>query len=461
MRSESARIAAAAFVAVGLAACTDGRSPPSNDGSPHPAVPVNDLSGAAAAFVPLDRLRPVTENEKLIQEGRNTFRFDTFGDEAFWGKGGLELNRAIAGKGNGGFGVGVSPKTALAAGLKVDALALPADLVTALKAGQVDLDDPKTTIALLKLDAVLGLKGLFEDERLVSVGITCALCHSTVDDSFAPGIGQRRDGWANRDLEVGTIIGLAEDLSPVARFLDVDEATVRAVLQSWGPGRFDPQLFLDGKGFRPDGNTAAILIPPAFGLAGVNLSTSTGWGSLPYWNALVAVLEMHGQGNFLDVRLDDPNQFPVAARNQSGHVAVEQDLVSPKLPGLQAYQLSLRAPAAPKGSFDEAAAARGAQLFVTQARCSTCHVAPLFTEPGYNLHRPDEIGVDDFQANRSPEKRYRTTPLRGLWTHPKGGYFHDGRFATLLEVVTHYDQVLDLGLDGAQQQDLVAYLLSL
>jgi hypothetical protein len=326
----------------------------------------------------------------------------------------------------------------------------------------VNLDDPGTTLALLKLNAVVGVTGFFEPSgALSSVGLQCAFCHSTVDDSFAPGIGKRLDGWPNRDLDVGAIVNLLPDLGPVATLLGVTEATVRAVITAWGPGRYDAQLFLDGKGMRPDGKTAATLIPPAYGLAGVHLHTSTGWGSVPYWNAFVAVLEMHGQGNFFDPRLDDAAAFPVAARNKFGHVRVDNDRVTPVLAGLQAYQLSLPAPVAPARSFDADSARRGDELFGGKARCATCHVEPLFTEPGWNMHAPVEIGIDDFQANRSPDKHYRTTPLKGLWSHQKGGFFHDGRFSTLLDVVNHYDATFSLGLSDAEKSDLVEYLKSI
>jgi hypothetical protein len=292
--------------------------------------------------------------------------------------------------------------------------------------------------------------------------LQCASCHSTVDDSFAPGIGKRLDGWPNRDLDVGAIVNLSPDLSAVANLLGVDEATVRTVITAWGPGKFDAELFLDGKGFRPDGKTAATLIPPAYGLAGVNLHTYTGWGSVPYWNAFVAVLEMHGQGNFFDSRLDDPVQFPVAARNGFGHVKVEHDRVTPKLAGLHLYQLSLPAPRPPRGSFEARAATRGARLFAGKAKCATCHMEPTFTDCGWNMHTADEIGIDAFQASRSPEKRfYRTTPLRGLWSHQKGGFYHDGRFSTLMDVVNHYNRTFSLDLSHSEKSDVVEYLKSL
>jgi len=260
---------------------------------------------------------------------------------------------------------------------------------------------------------------------------------------------------------VGAIVNLSPDLSAVASLLGVSEATVRAVITAWGPGKFDAALFLDGKGMRPDGKTAATLIPPAYGLAGVNLHTFTGWGSVPYWNAFVAVLEMHGQGNFFDPRLDDPEQFPVAARNNFGHVKVGDDRVTPKLAGLQAYQLAIAAPSASPGSFDAESAKRGEDLFGGKAKCATCHMAPLFTEPGWNMHTASEIGIDDFQSNRSPDKHYRTTPLKGLWSHQTGGFYHDGRFATLADVVSHYDATHSLGLTDAEKNDLIEYLKSI
>ena len=407
------------------------------------------------------RVAGEARNANLVEQGKQTFRFDTFGDEAFWGDT-LHLNQAIAGANNGGVGPGVSPKTALAVGLKVDVNPIPLPVRQAILAGQVNLDDPAVTLLLLKLNAVVGVKGIFDAAgKLSSVGIECALCHSTVDNSLAPGIGARLDGWANRDLNVGAIIGLAPNLQPLATLLHTDVATVQKVLASWGPGKFDAALNLDGKAFQPDGRSAANLIPPAFGLAGVNLHTFTGWGSVPYWNAFVAILQMHGQGTFVDARLDNAAQFPIAAENRFGHVKAPVDMVTAKLPGLHAYQLSLAAPKPPKGTFDPAAAARGKKLFNAQAQCSTCHVPPIFTEPGQNLHSPAEIGIDSFAADRSPTHMYRTTPLAGLWSHQKGGFFHDGRFPNLLSVVQHYNTTFKLGLTPTQQNDLVQYLLSL
>lgn len=413
-----------------------------------------------AAAAPFDKV--VNNNsETLAEQGRQTFRFDTFGDQDFWG-GVLGLHKAIEGAAHGGVGPGVSPATALAVGLKVDQDALPPAVVAAIKAGQVDLNDPATTLALLQLNAVVGVTGFFNpDGTLKSVGIQCALCHSTVDNAFAPGIGHRLDGWANRDLNVGAIVGLSPNLQPVADLLGVDVPTVKTVLNSWGPGHFDAELFMDGKAFRPDGKSAATLIPPAFGLAGVNLHTWTGWGSVTYWNAFVANLEMHGKGNFTDARLDDAAKFPIAAKNGFGHVTNATDLITPKLAALHAYQLDIPAPAPPKGSFDAAAAARGEVLFDGKAKCATCHNEPLTTEPGWNMHTAAEVCVDDFQASRSPDDRYRTSPLNGIWTHTQGGFYHDGRFATLGDVIDHYDSCMNLGLSAQEKSDISQYLLSL
>lgn len=420
-----------------------------SSGVPAPSASLATTDGA------LDNTR------RMVEEGRRTFRSDTFGSEAFWGDA-LELHRAIAGDKHGGVGSGVSPKAALAVGLKVDREALPAALVDQIKKGAVNLDDPATTLALLKLDAVVGVKGVFDGGgALRSMGVTCALCHSTVDDSFAPGIGRRLDGWANRDLDVGVITSMAPNLQPIADLLKVDVPTVKKVLTSWGPGKYDAVLDKDGKAFRPDGKPAATLLPPAFGLAGVNLATWTGFGSVTYWNAYVAVTQMHGVGTYVDARLKDPQQFPVAARSESWNTRGKPDRITPKLAALHFYQLAIPAPPAPAGSYDTAAAARGDALFTGKARCASCHVPPLFTEPGHNLHAPADVGVDSFQADRSPTRGYRTAPLKGLWTHQKGGFYHDGRFATLRDVLTHYDQFFKLGLSESEKTDLGEYLKSL
>jgi hypothetical protein len=390
---------------------------------------------------------------RMIKEGRQTFRFATFGDEAFWGDT-LRLHEAIK---------GLSPTAALNLGLKVDVKALPPGLINKLRKGQVDLNDPTVTLELLKLNAVVGVIGFFNKQGdLQSAGITCAICHSTVDDSLAPGIGGRLDGWANRDLNVGGIINLAPNLQPFADLLGVTVDAVKTVLSAWGPGKFDAELILDGKGFRPDGKTAATLIPPAFGLAGVNNHTWTGaWGTVTYWNAFVANLEMHGSGTFFDPRLNDPEKFPIAAKAGFGNVRNTPDLITSKLAPLHFYQLAIHAPRPPQGSFDKPAAKRGKVLFKDKANCASCHVPPLFTEPGWNLHKAEEIGIDDFQAKRSPDERYRTAPLKGLWTHMKGGFYHDGRFATLSDVIDHYNQQFSLGLTEGEKKDLEEYLKSL
>jgi hypothetical protein len=408
----------------------------------------------------LDLVPVAAHAVRLVAEGQRTFRFDTFGDEQFWG-GSLRLHQAIAGARFGGVGPGVSPATALAVGLKVDADALPRSLLHALRRGAVDLNDPANTIALLKAKAVVGLTGFFDGPRLSSIGIQCALCHSDVDNSVAPGIGKRRDGWPNRDLNVGAIIALAPDLSAFTTLLGVDDPTVRKVLNAWGPGRFDASLILDGKALRPDGTPGAVMIPAAFGLAGVNLHTNTGWGGVSHWNALVANLEMHGQGTFYDPRLNDPVRFPVAARAGFGDVRSERDRITAKLPALQVYQLALAAPKPPKGSFDARRARDGERVFNTRANCARCHVPPIFTEPGWNMHTAAEIGIDDFQAQRSPDVAYRTTPLKGLFTRLKGGFYHDGRFKTYEAVVDHYDRLLRLRLTSEERKNLVEYLKSL
>jgi hypothetical protein len=422
-----------------------------------PAEPANQSADASRA----SRDTIASNAQRMLAEGRQTFRYDTFGDQAFW-TGALGIEQALK---------TVSPRTALAVGLKVDAEALPPSLLAQLKGGgpallstrgkAVNLDDPAVTAQLLRLNAVVGLRGFFNrDGSLQAAGITCALCHSTVDDSVVPGIGRRLDGWPNRDLNVGAIVNLASHLEPVADLLGVDVATVRTVLQSWGPGRFDAELFLDGKAFRPDGKTAATLIPPAFGLAGVDGHTYTGWGSVIYWNAFVANLEMHGSGRFWDPRLNDAAKFPVAARAGFDDVQNTPDLITSKLAALQFYQLAIPAPSPRPGSFDPAAATRGKAVF-TSVGCARCHVPPLYTEPGWNRHTPEEIGIDSFQADRSPDGRYRTTPLKGLSAHAKGGFYHDGRFATLGDVVDHYDAHFALHLSAAQKADLVEFLKSL
>jgi len=430
---------------------------------------------------------PAVENAAMkVEQGQQIFRFDTFGDETFWGDT-LKLHQAIEGAKLGGIGPGVSPKIALAVGLKVDVDALPSNLVEQIVKGRVNLNEPAVTLALLKLNAVVGVKGIFNSSgTLKSVGIQCALCHSTVDNSSPalcfgqvvpnPGtgcVGHRLDGWPNRDLNVGGIIALAPDLSAFANLLSTDQATVRKVLNSWGPGKFDAELALDGKAFNPQQITdrnvtgtnvsGASLIPPAFGLGGVNLHTWIGWGSVPHWNAFVANLEMHGKGRFFDPRLNDAKQFPIAAANGFGdlpHINPDDDLITSKLAALQLYQLSIPAPEATV-HFDKEAAERGDELFSGKAGCNNCHVEPLWTEPGWNLHPASDVCIDSFQADRGPDHRYRTSPIGAITTHFKGGFYHDGRFADLNAVVNHYDKCMNLGLNDGEKSDLVQYLLSL
>lgn len=430
---------------------------------------------------------PVIANATAkIQQGRQVFRFDTLGDQAFWGDT-LKLHQAIEGAAHGGVGPGLSPAAALSLGLKVDIDALPPDLVQRIQMGKVNLNDPAVTLALLKLNAVVGVTGFFNSSgSLQSVGIQCALCHSTVDNSRPalcaglltpnPGtgcIGHRLDGWPNRDLNVGAIIAFSPDVSVLANLLSTDQSTVRSVLNSWGPGKFDAELILDGKAFNTNQVTdgvvtgthvpGATLIPPAFGLGGVNLHTWTGWGSIPYWNAFVATLEMHGKGRFFDSRLNNAAQFPIAAANGFAdlpHINPDDDQITPKLADLQLYQLSILAPA-PTVHFDAAAAARGDELFSGKAKCNDCHVEPLWTDAGWNMHAPDEVCVDSFQADRAPDRQYRTSPIGALTTHMKGGFYHDGRFKDLNAVVDHYNKCMNLGLTDSEQHDLIQYLLSL
>jgi hypothetical protein len=422
--------------------------------------------------------------QSALTAGRKTFRFDTFGDEDFWG-GTLHLQRAIEGERLGGVGGGLSPKAALDLGLKVDVNALSPQVIGALQQHTVNLQDPAVTVALIKLNAVVGVQGFFKNNQLDSVGITCALCHSTVDNSLAFGFGRRLDGWANRDLDVGRIIALAPDLEAVTRLLGVDRNTLETVLKSWGPGKFDAEIFFDGKAFNTrqvtDGMVTshkvpgATLIPNAFGLAGFNQHTWTGaWGTVTYWNALVANLEMHGKGRFFDPRLNDAAKFPIAAANGFAdlpHISPDDDRITSKLPALHFYQLAIPAPSPQAGrDFDPAAAKRGDDLFSGKAKCNNCHVDPLWTEPGWNLHKPEEVGVDAFQADRAPDGQYKTMNLAGIFVREeglfmrptnKGRYYHDGRFATLLDVMNHYDTLLHLGLTASEKHDVIEYLKSL
>ncbi len=406
----------------------------------------------------------VKENEEpkprtMLDDGKEIFRYETFGDEVFWTDK-LQLHKAIAGSEHGGVGEGLSPKAALAAGLKVDLAILPDVLRKKIAEGKF-LDDVSVTLELIKLNSVLGVVGKFSDNGdLQSIGLTCAVCHSTVANET--GIGSREDGWPNRDLNVGAIISMSPDLSAYTALLGVDVEAVKKVLASWGPGKFDALLNLDGKAFRPDGKSAATLIPEAFGHAGHTLHTWTGgWGDVTYWNAYVANLELQGQGTFFDERLNDAKKYPVAAKAHFGNKRSNPDLVTDKLAALQLYQLSLAAPKPPDNSFNKESAARGKILFSNKAQCATCHVPPLFTEPGWNTHKASDIGIDDFQANRSPDSSYVTQGLAGLWTHMKGGFYHDGRFATLMDVVNHYNNFKKLNLTESEKNDLVEYLKSI
>jgi mono/diheme cytochrome c family protein len=369
-------------------------------------------------------------------DGRDIFRFDTFGDEQLWTDT-LQMHHAIA---------TVSPAAALSIGLKVDVDALPAALIAAFQAGQVDLNDPAVTIELLRLNAVVGVIGKIDDAgQLTRIGITCALCHSTVDNSFTTGVGRRLDGWPNRDLNVGAILGLSPALPD----------TLKAEFSTWGPGKYDPRHHaFDGMNIIPlNSPTLPVLIPPAYGLRGVGFETYTGDGSISYWNSYVGVSQMGGQGSFSDPRIG---------------LAITQkpDRVTQKLPALLDYQLGLSAPVPPSGSFNAAAARRGERLFHGKAGCATCHTPPTYTDvlsgPDPRvpfLHDPAEVGTEPFYAARSATGRYRTSPLRGIWQHPP--YFHDGSAATLLAVVNHYDQRFGLKLSAQQKADLVEFLKSL
>ncbi|MGM9491704.1 hypothetical protein [Ideonella sp. YS5] len=369
------------------------------------------------------------DRQALIAQGKDIFRFDTFGDEAKWTDT-LRMHEVIA--------TSVDPTTALAVGLKVDADALPQSLKDGITDGSVDLTSPATTVALLKLNAIVGMKGEVETvnnvDQLKRVGITCALCHSTVDNSFAAGMGKRLDGWPNRDLDPGAIIALSPALTDAEK----------AVFNSWGKGRYDPR-------FNVDGLSKPVVIPPAYGLADIHKITFTGDGDeIAYWNRYVAVTQMGGLGTFSDQRLS------LTITNGA------QDLVSSKLPALQAYQLSLAAPAAPAGSFDTAAAARGKLLFEGQAQCMTCHSGTLFTDANQKLHPPSDSVAEPetpSYAARSATKMYRTSPLKGAWQHPP--YLHDGSAATLADVVEVYNTRRSLGLNAEEVADLEQYLKSL
>jgi hypothetical protein len=395
--------------------------------------------------------------DDMLEKGRAVFRFETFGDEVFWTDK-LQLHKAIADKGAGGIGEGLSPKKALELGLKVDIDVLPKFAKEAVAEGKL-LNDVDFTLTLLKLNAVVGVVANFDGNNLKSIGLTCAVCHSTVDSNT--GIGKRLDGWPNQDLNPGEIISMAPDLTVFTELLGTDVETVKRALKSWGPGKFDAELNFDGKAFRPDGKSGATIIPEAFGHIGHNNHTWTGGrGTVTYWNAYVANTQLMGQGVFYDPRLMNKDQYPIGAKANLGNKRNTDDKVSDKLAALHFYQLAMPAPKAPKGSYNEEAATRGGKIFTGKAQCATCHVPPLFTEPGWNTHTPEEIGIDDFQANRSPEKTYVTQGLKGIWIR-KRGFYHDGRFATLLDVVNHYDNFKRLNLTTNEKNDLVEYLKSI
>jgi len=387
--------------------------------------------GGAAGGCGNDASTP-TINATEAMQGRDIFRFDTFGDETLWTDT-LQMNQVIQSA--------VDPATALKVGLKVDADALPAEVVAGVQNGSISLTDPATTVALLKLDAVVGLKGTVEDvggtDTLTHVGVTCALCHSTVDDSFMPGIGKRLDGWPNATLNPGAIIALSPALT----------ADQKAVYNSWGAGKYDPR-------YNQDGLNGPVVIPPAYGLLGINKVTVTGDGDqLMYWNRYVGVTQMGGHGTFSDSRTG------VNVTNGT------DDQISSKLPALQEYQLSIPAPAPPAGSFDPAAADRGKAVFNGPGKCSSCHSGSTFTDANSRLHDPSEVvsepepNGEPSYASRSATKMYRTAPLRGVWQHPP--YFHNGTAPTLEAVVDTYDARKSLGLSADQKSDLAQYLKSL
>ena len=394
------------------------------------------ISGYTPATHAEQKAQASLERGQRQRDGREIFRFDTFGDDQLWTDV-LRMHEVIP---------TVDPLTALAVGLKVDVDALPPEIIAALQAGQVDLTDPAVTIELLRLNAVVGVMGKVNGSgRLERVGITCALCHSTVDNSFTTGIGRRLDGWPNRTLNVGAILGLSPAL---------DEAT-KAEFATWKPGEYDPRHHaFDGMNIVPlNSPTRPVLIPPAYGLSGVGFETYTGDGSISYWNGYVGVSQMGGHGSFSDPRI-------------GLFIAQKPDLVTPKLPALLAYQLSLPAPAPPAGSFNAAAARRGERLFHGKAQCATCHIPPTYTDvlsgPDSStpfLHEAAEVGAEPVYATRTATGKYRTSPLRGIWQHPP--YFHDGSAATLLAVVDHYDQHFKLNLSASQKADLVEFLKSL
>ena len=349
----------------------------------------------------------------LVEAGRQVFRYDTFGDERQWTDS-LRMHEVVE---------TLSPATALALGIKVDSDLVPSDVLA-----NADFDDPATTVALVEMGAVVGLVGQVEAGRISRLGVTCALCHSTVDDSVAPGIGRRLDGWANTDLNVGAILAT----SPALQAPDIQSA-----LGSWGPGKYDAR-------FNQDGINDPAVIPPAYGLSPDHPASFTGDGDIEYWNAYVAVTQMGAQASFRDDRIGIDVQF-------------SPDLLAGKLDVLRLFQHSLSVPPAATTSFDPDAAARGRTLFDGKAQCALCHTGPNFSTGA--ILPATAVGTDPLHAQRSATGGYRITPLRALWQHAP--YFHDGSAATLQDVVDHYDQHFELGLLAPEKSDLVEFLKSI
>ena len=368
------------------------------------------LAGASCRQFPDARV--TTDMER---QGREIFRYDTFGDEQFWTDT-ARLHEIVERD--------IQPLEALGLGIKVD--------MDRLNLAKFLIHNPFGTTGtreLLRENAVVGLRATFGDDgHIKRIGITCALCHSTVDNALLPGIGHRLDGWPNRDLKVGRILAK----------LPIYTEAQKTVLRSWPTGTYDPRFNFDGK-------STPLVLPPAHGLAEVKNETYTAEGPISYWNNYVAVTQMHGHGNFSDPRL-------------GVNIVQEPDMVTPKLAALRAYQHSIPAPPTPGAFYDASAASRGKVVF--DANCARCHVDGRLTDNNNGvLHAPSETGMDSTYAARTTQKQYRTTPLRGLWQH--GPYFHDGSAKSLDDVVDHYVRVRNLQLSGGQKRDLVQYLKSL
>jgi mono/diheme cytochrome c family protein len=346
------------------------------------------------------------------RQGREIFRYDTFGDEQFWTDT-AQLHRLVDTK--------IQPLEALGLGLKVD--------LARLNLLKFVLHNPfgtSGTRELLRENAVVGVKATFgSDGHIARIGITCALCHSTVDNAFVPGIGYRLDGWPNRDLKIGKILAMLAAFTPEQK----------AILRTWPEGTYDPRFNFDGK-------STPLVLPPAYGLAAIKNETYTAEGPISYWNNYVAVTQMHGHGNFSDPRL-------------GVNIVQTPDMVTPKLAALRAYQHSLPAP---RGNSLDSDAQRGKMVF--DANCARCHVSGSLTDNNNGvLHAPAETGMNPAYALRTTQKEYRTTPLRGLKHHPP--YFHDGSAKSLRDVVDHYARVRSLQLSDSQRKDLVKYLATL